>query len=143
MNTPSQWKYFTVEELSCKGESCCGGEMKMQGDFMRDMAALRRDADFPFIVTSGYRCPEYNDYLYVQQGHEPGKHLQGPHTTGRALDILAVGWQAMTIINLGVIYHGMYGVGLYQKGPRKDRYIHIDNIERTELHESGVWCWTY
>ena len=52
-------KYFTADELSCQH---CGKE-KFDKDFLKVLNALREDCNFPFPVTSGYRCAELNKIL--------------------------------------------------------------------------------
>ena len=132
MGTPSEWEYFTVEELRC--EHC--GEMHMDNTFMHRMVLLRRACSFPFIVTSGYRCPEYNNSISTTG-------LNGPHTTGRAMDIHVTGEEALEVVSKATAY-GMTGVGIKQKGAYNGRFIHLDDLEKDlSVGRTRPHIWTY
>lgn len=119
------YQFFSAKELQCKCGKCDGGEMNQE--FMAGIVELRQIVDFPFIVTSAYRCSEYNDQLYVDKGAKKGTHLHGPHTTGKAMDILVSRMRARLILD----YSGDFdGIGLNQKGD--DRFIHLDYVSRPE-----------
>ncbi len=133
----SPWPYFTIEEVTCK---CGCGEMNMDGRFMRTILEMRKELDFPFIITSGYRCPEYNDYLYTERGELPGEHLNGPHTTGRALDIQISHARADRLIEASYKYK-MTGRGIYQRGNIHGRFIHIDNLPPDTHPRPRIWSY--
>lgn len=118
MSTPSKWKHFSKEELACHC-GCGHGEDMMDGTFMRTMVLLREQAGFPFVVTSAYRCPEYN----AKVSHT-GR--TGPHTTGRAMDIAISRRQADTLDKLSVASQGITGRGWQQRGEK--RFIHLDDL---------------
>jgi len=117
MSTPSKWPYFSTEELRC---SHCG-ECHMNDQFMQKIVSLRRQLGFPFIVTSGYRCPDYNDNI-AATGRD------GPHTTGRAIDIHVTGNEAYKLIAASRDV-GITGVGVSQKGSYDSRFIHLDDLK--------------
>ena len=125
----SKWQYFTDDELRCKGHNCCGGEVMMDATFMYKLDSMRRNAGFPFIVTSGYRCPDYNDKI-SSTGRD------GPHTTGKAVDIAVRGTQAHTVLKLALA-SGITGVGVDQKG--ESRFIHLDSL----TEGTRPWVWSY
>lgn len=104
-----------MEELACP---CGCNNMLMDGIFMKRLVAMREALDFPFVVTSGYRCPEYNSSI-------SSTGMGGPHTTGRAVDIAISGENADKLV--GSSYeHGMTGRGINQKGDK--RFIHLDDL---------------
>jgi len=74
-------------------------------------------------ISSGFRC--------VLHPIEQKKNNPGPHTTGKAADILTAGSATHGIIlELGQTYNHdepyFAGIGLSQKGPLEDRFIHLD-----------------
>jgi len=121
------YKYFTEEELKCK----CGCEEEaMDSSFMILLEDLRAEVGTPFIVTSAYRCPEYN--LHVSSTGE-----NGPHTTGKAIDIRAnsrLKFEIIEALFANNINVGRIGVG-------KD-FIHLDSLSSEEGFPHNV-IWTY
>jgi len=71
------WDYanFRPEEFICP---CCG-EQRMEQEFMERLQILRELCGFPFIVTSGWRCENYNRKVSPESS--------GDHTRGLAVDI--------------------------------------------------------
>ena len=99
-------------EMKCKGSGDCDGP-RVHGSTREDQNGTRET----YIVSSGYRCPEYNDQV-------SSSGLTGPHTTGRAVDVVCSG-DALKIMELA-IKHGMTGIGVSQKVITvKDSYILI------------------
>lgn len=93
----------------------------------------------PFIVTSGYRCPDYNEKISTT-GRD------GPHTTGRALDVRVDPERVMELITwlynvniLNPMLHG--GLGLRQRGNYADRFVHFDNLTQDESPRPRVWTY--
>ncbi len=128
--------YFSYEEMRCKCGSCdpdywnyATGEFRA---FMEVFVHLREALAFPFIPTSGHRCSQYNDLLYVRKGKKPGTHLEGPHTRG-AGDLKVSFERSYALIALATAMH--LGVGIKQHDDVADRYVHIDNL--------GSRLWTY
>lgn len=115
--TPSRWTYFSVEELTCR---CGCGQMKMEHDFMLNMVALRDMVMFPLPVTSGYRCPAHNHAV-------SGTGFTGPHTTGRAVDILINRQRAYDVLDVA-FRMGFTGIGTKQHGSDSGRIIHLDMV---------------
>ena len=124
---------FTVEEMRCKCGKC---KLPINDpefySWCQELQHLRNMLQFPFHVTSWYRCPEYNDSLYVDMGEEPGDHLDGPHTIG-ATD-LVLSFERMCVLVKEATSREM-GVGIKQHGPVEKRFIHLDNL--------GFRLWTY
>lgn len=125
----SPWQYFNTSELQCKGKDCCGGKADMHPDFMAKLVAIRRELGFPFVLSSAYRCPIHN-------AKESSTGTTGPHTTGRAVDILVRGTNAYKLIE-AALRHGITGIGVKQKGVT--RFIHIDDLEG----QTRPWIWSY
>lgn len=104
--------YFSDEELSCK---CCG-KLKFSDETRAKLNRLRHRLNFPLVVTSGYRCPEYNDKIGATQ----------THATGQAVDIGISHKKALLLIEKAT-YFGFTGIGVNQKGSK--RFIHLDDLE--------------
>lgn len=107
-------EHFSDEELCCK--HC--GECHMDEDFLILLEEIRVACGFPLFVTSGYRCPEYNTFV-----SNTGPY--GPHTTGRAVDIMISGKNAFVLVSIALEL-GIRGVGVKQKGSFAGRFIHLD-----------------
>lgn len=114
----SRWANFTREEMSCRCR--CGGA-DMDPHFMDSLQALRETCNFPFPIVSGYRCPDHNEQVSTT-----GRN--GPHTTGRAVDVLIAGERALTLV-MYATGSGFRGLGVKQHGPHDKRFIHIDKVE--------------
>jgi zinc D-Ala-D-Ala carboxypeptidase len=114
--TPSPWKYFSLEELKCHCGKCGSTGAEMDDTFMEWVVALREACNFPFIVSSAYRCPAYNNEI----SHTG---FNGPHTTKKAMDIACSGIQSMQI-EKAALNAGVKGKGCNQKGD--GRFIHLD-----------------
>ncbi len=132
------YPFFRASELRCKCGNCGGGEMN--NFFMHRLISLRENMAFPFIIASAYRCPEYNDQI-------SSTGLNGPHTTGRAVDIRVYGERAIQLIQ-GAYRHGILGVnwgglGLKQRGHHPHRFVHLDDLRADEASKLRPWVWTY
>lgn len=73
----------------------------------------------PMRVSSGARCPAYND-------SESSTGTTGPHTKG-AIDFQVSGADALRVVHL-MIEEGFTGIGVSQKGPHGSRFIHGDDL---------------
>lgn len=124
-------QYFELAELKCKCGKCGSTGEEMKPDFMRKLIALREHVNFPFLLISAYRCPQYN--LKVSS---TGEH--GPHTTGRAVDISARGDKAFQIVSLAADF-GFTGIGVNQKG--LSRIIHLDDLQPPEYPRPFIWSY--
>ena len=78
--------YFTALELAC--QHC--GESNFDTDFLALLNSIREECNFPFIVTSAYRCDEHP--------LEARKERLGEHTTGKAIDIAAEHDKALKLL---------------------------------------------
>lgn len=128
----SNWKHFSYEtdkRLAC---TCCG-KRGMDDDFMRDLDRLRGVLGFPLVISSGYRCPVWNNSV-------SSTGADGPHTTGKAVDIQIVGSRALELLTTAEAL-GFTGVGVNQRGPHNKRFIHIDKL--TPQEGPRPWIWSY
>lgn len=102
--------HFYEHELACPT-----GECRMGPHFMILLEALRVRVGVEFLITSGYRTPEYNAML-------KGAADQSMHQYGRAVDVSHEKWDAGTkwafiraATELG------FSIGIYKK------HFHIDD----------------
>lgn len=129
------WNYFSYETdpmLKCPCGQCDGGSM--DDSFMRRLDALRGHLGFPLVVTSGYRCPDYNARI-------SSTGYNGPHTTGQAVDLNVYGSNALHLI-AEAYDRGFKGIGIKQHGPWKGRFVHLDALPEA-VGRPRPWCWTY
>jgi len=122
-------EHFTDAELSCR--HC--GRQEMDPEFMERLEAIRREYGKPMVVTSGYRCPEYN--LRVSR-----TGASGPHTRGRAADIAVRGGNALELIAIAM-KHGCTGIGVLQHGTH--RMVHLDDLPDESPRSPRPWIWSY
>lgn len=125
------WQYFSEDELKCR---CGCGKANMNPNFMKKLIALRDFLDFPLKVTSAYRCSDYNEKVSTTGSN-------GPHTTGRAIDIAVFGNQAFNLMRYAPCFE-FHGLGVKQNGPHNQRFIHIDDL----IQDDGSprpWVWGY
>lgn len=123
-------KHFKPYEFEC---SCgCGGGMnEMDNGFLVRLDRLRALCGFPIILSSAYRCPEYNNEV-------SSTGLDGPHTTGKAVDILVSGHKAHKVLQIAAEL-GFQGIGVSQKGDHGSRFIHLDMLS----DDLRPWVWSY
>lgn len=119
-------RYFSHDELKCR---CCGKNL-MHPEFLDRLDQLRERVG-PLPVSSAYRCPDHNSRV-------SGTSADGPHTTGRAIDLRVSGAKAYAVVQEALLL-GFTGIGVSQKGPHGSRFIHLD-----DLHGSTrPWVWSY
>ena len=122
------WPYFPKHEFDRIGSN----PYKMDKDFMEKLVDLRMKLDCPMRINSAYRSPEHNNRVSASG-------LNGPHTTGRAIDIGIAGMNAHAMVALAMNM-GFTGVGVYQTGPWNDRFIHLDDLSATETRpRPRIW----
>lgn len=84
---------------------------------MDRLQQLRNGYARPIIVTSGFRCPDYDKSIGGA----------GVHPRGCAADIKVSGENVYHL--LGSAYAlDMRGIGLKQHGPLGGRYMHLDDL---------------
>lgn len=110
---------FKKAELECK----CGCGMLPDQDFMDLVQQLRERVGIPLSVTSAARCPSHNSKV-------SGTGLNGPHTTGRAIDLGVRGQDAWKVLKVAMDVGVFSGIGVSQKGSA--RFIHLDDLLTNE-----------
>jgi uncharacterized protein YcbK (DUF882 family) len=118
-------EHFTDAELACK----CGCEGLPSEEIQKDLELLRDYSGHPMVISSGYRCPDYND-----QVSSTGRN--GPHTKG-AFDVLVSGSRAHFFVDCAMLCNWQ-GIGISQKGPHSERFIHID---KRPLERRTIWSY--
>jgi len=121
-------RYFTYAEFDQKGVEG-SGEIHMDRRFLQYLDALRHKCGFPFIISSGYRSPEYNARV-------SSTGLTGPHTSGKAADVSVSRENAYRVLENAFELGCFTGIGINQKG--EGRFIHLDTIQRPH---STVWTY--
>lgn len=117
------YEFFPKQELMCK---CGCGKSAMDPKFMDKLIAMRRDVGIPFHITSAYRCPAHNEKVSTTG-------LGGPHTTGRAVDIVANS-SLKYMIMMKASMNGMTRFGIAKN------FIHIDDLtEADKFPDKVVW----
>jgi len=111
------WPNFSPAELACKGS----GRLVIAPAFMDRLQRLRDAFGEPLRVSSGYRSPAYNARV-------SSTGADGPHTSGRAVDIAIAGADAFWLLGLA-LEHGFTGIGVRQSGPWDGRFLHLDDLE--------------
>ena len=122
--------YFSSAELSCH---CCGAH-PMDPAFLQRLTALRVALGQPMRLSSAYRCPPHN-------GAVSATGPTGPHTTGRAVDVLVSGAAALELVEQALAY-GFTGIGVSQKGPHARRFVHLDDLP-TAPGQPRPTIWSY
>ncbi len=125
-----RWPNFTPDEMRCKGT----GALLIVPEFMDRLQELRNIYGQPIHISSAYRTSQYNEKV-----SSTGK--DGPHTTGRAVDISVYGQNAVLLIKLS-IECGFTGIGIKQKGPISGRFIHLDDLKQ-QSGRPRPWIWSY
>ena len=124
----AKWRHFKFSEFTC--QCGCGGN-DIDAIFVTKLDGLRHALGFPFIITSGYRCPEHNNKV-------SNSGFTGAHTTGRAVDIRASNVEAFLIVSRAHEF-GFTGIGVNQKG--KSRFIHLDDLNEGRFFRPNIWSY--
>ena len=99
----------------------------MEPHFMEKLQEIRDGLNSPMVVTSGYRCPEYDLSLGGA----------GNHTTGRAADIQVSAKHLHECLLLA--FPLMSGIGIKGHGPMPGRFVHLDDI----INDIRPNVWSY
>ena len=101
---------------------------------MERVERVRIMVGFPLQVSSAARCPAYNAKV-----SKTG--MTGPHTTGRAIDFKVFGASAFKVME-AMLAEGFTGIGVSQKGPHGERFIHGDDLPSAEGQPRPT-VWSY
>ena len=105
--TQWRWKYFTRDELKCKGD----GTFVANDDALDKLERLRELMGVPLTINSAYRSPAHNRKI---GGADNSMHVQG-----RAFDISINGVNPKTLYRCA-IQAGFTGFGFYRT------FLHVD-----------------
>lgn len=122
------WKNFNLAEFECL--HC--GKNEIDPDFVDKLQTLRDACGFPLIITSGYRCPEHNQAV-------SSTGPDGPHTTGRAVDIHVYGFRAMDFLSKALALKLFTGIGIKQHG--NSRFVHLDDLPSPAYPRPTIWSY--
>ena len=104
---------FDISEFACK--HC--GECHMDATFLAMLDNARDFAGVPFVVNSGYRCPEHNKAV---------GSLAPNHPAGRAADIACFDGPTRMRIIQGMIRAGFRRIGVQKS------FVHCDSMDDIE-----------
>lgn len=127
------WRWFTRAEVTCH---CGCGDDEMDPGTMARADLLRDMCGFALPVTSGKRCEAHNRAVGGRQVYVTG--VWRARHDGHALDIHIVGLQVYILIEKAMAV-GFTGIGIKQKGPWRERFVHIDDLLPAERRA----IWTY
>jgi len=103
------FEYFRLMEFMCP---CCQQVRPMQHTFINLLDKARAIANVPFVITSGYRCKDYNKYV--------GGVADSSHTKGYAADIQVENSHMRCKMLAALISVGFNRIGI------ADTFIHVD-----------------
>lgn len=126
----SLYPNFPKWETDCKHT----GKNSMRASTMDRLQRLRWLYGKPLVVSSGHRDPSHPDEARKTGG-------PGVHTKGCAVDVRVYGGDVLTVMRLAIEV-GFTGVGVSQKGPHGQRFIHLDDYEG-DAETPRPWCWSY
>lgn len=129
-------KNFSMTEFMCH----CGCTMSVIVDervrkLVEKLQHLRDVINIPILVTSGYRCPEYDEKVWRESGGT-GPYHAGQHTWGTAADVWVRSLPLRDFWNAALSIFCDGGMGFYADY----RILHLDlGPKRTWGHINGVY----
>ena len=118
-------RHFKAAEFL--GPCGCGkGEHEMRETFIRFLDGCRRRANVPFVITSGYRCAEYNKQI-------TGASKFSSHMLGWAADIATPNSQSRYKIVRSLFESGTKRIGIYHDG-----HVHVD-LAVSDFPQEVAW----
>lgn len=102
---------------------------------LRAEVAYIEEEEIPISINSAARCAKYNSEV-ADTG------FNGPHTLGLAVDIPCYGPRAHSILT-AALRLGATGIGPEQRGPKCQRFIHLDIIKPGTTHHPRPYVWGY
>jgi uncharacterized protein YcbK (DUF882 family) len=127
------YRNFTRSEFRCKCGKCDSTGHEISDELLDSLQALRTICEFPFIITSGYRCPSHPA--------EKNKDFVGAHGCGLAVDISASYEEAIQLLKHALNIGLFTGIGVNQRGDR--RFIHLDIATDMDVNAPRPHIWTY
>lgn len=116
-------KYFSQKELTCKCGKC--GKYITDKEFLDMLDKAREISGIPFVITSPYRCLDYNRKI--------GSKDTSTHVKGLAVDISAKDSRSKFIIVDSLIKAGFSRIGIHKS------FIHVD----LDKSKSDKVMWLY
>lgn len=110
MNNFKLTEHFNLREFQCK--HC--GQAKISYKLVSMLEALRQELGVPFVITSGYRCPNHNANV--------GGAKNSFHVQGLACDIACPKGWTVEAFTKKCLEHGFTGVGAYPA----QNFVHVD-----------------
>lgn len=145
------YKYFSKKELACRCGKCGLGQEQMSPRFMEKLEYLRSYTGITMPVTSAVRCIKHNNKVSKAKNTLPHTLIDLSGVDNgiamcHAVDINMYGGD-LDIVLEGVYYmrslgFNFTGIGLNQKGPYNQRFIHLDDLSYSQ-HRKRNWIWTY
>ena len=134
MTTWADIRHFKPAEFACRCGDCGSEGFEMDIVFISALDQLRERSGRAMIITSGYRCPAYNDRISTT-GED------GPHTTGRAADVRVSGEPAFRLVQQCSLGGWMSGIGINQRGAHDKRFIHLDDLTGPDHPRPRIWTY--
>jgi len=127
-----QLRHFKLAEFACKC-GCDSDGSEMDEALLEALDAIRTLCNFPFPISSGYRCPNHPD--------ERIKSAPGAHSRGLAVDIRVSGENALELLRIALNANIFTGFGIHQRG--SGRFIHLDIAASYEFSAPRPYIWSY
>lgn len=127
-----QLRHFRLAEFACKC-GCASDGSEMSETLLEALDSLRTLCNFPFVITSGYRCPKHPA--------ERSKTSAGAHSGGLAVDIAVSHENALTLLRHALNGGIFTGIGINQRG--SGRFIHLDIAASWEYGAPRPHIWSY
>lgn len=123
------FKFFPDEEFQRIGSD----PEKMNQVFMEKLIELRFTLSEPLPLNSAWRS--------VPRNTKVGGAKNSPHLYGKAVDLRVHGDVAFHVVSMAEQF-GFTGVGVQQKGPVANRFIHLDDMEFSDTHyRPSIWSY--
>lgn len=120
-------RYFSPEQDPKLFACPCKCSAEPSATFLRMLDKCRSVAGVPFIITSGPRCPKYNEKINGSRN--------SAHIGGCAADISVRDSRTRFLIIKSALSLGVNRIGI------ADTFVHLDNSE--EDHHDKYVMWTY
>ena len=122
--------HFTNAELSC---SHCD-QLQINPQSLERLERVRVKYGQPMLLSSAYRCPEYNAFVSTTGD-------DGPHVQGHAFDVLCYHGDAYVIAAIALA-EGFTGIGYSQHGEHHNRFVHLDDLPaRPNQPRPTIWSY--
>lgn len=115
-------EHFDRHEFAC---SHCGKAL-VQPHLLTILELVRKAADFPFHINSGYRCPEYNASL---KDSVP----DSAHTKGLAVDVSCVDGERRFRLVEAALTQGIRRIGIART------FVHLDVAQ--DMPGPRIWLY--